>query len=106
MRTIKEITLRELLSTRSISAIHVDGHSCGYALRVCVGDEERLLATTRGEIKLFSLDSVAKFLRELGVVKFEVDTTDFTPGRLRKPRPDRAAALRKTRSNPVQDLLL
>jgi hypothetical protein len=106
MQAIKETTFRELQEAESITSVLVRGSHGGYAVVVRCGSAERLLATTRGETRLFSLDGAGRFLRERGILRFEVDTSTYEPGRLRKARPDRAAALRKTRSSPVQPSLL
>jgi hypothetical protein len=106
MQAIKEPTLRELREADSVASVLVRGSVGGYALVIRFGGNERLLATTRGETRLFSLESAGRFLRDLGISKFEVDTSTYEPGRLRKARPDRAAALRKTRSTPVQSSLI
>lgn len=46
------------------------------------------------------------FLRQVGIEMFEVDARFYQPGRIRKARPDRAEALRKTRTTPRQQELL
>jgi hypothetical protein len=96
LQTIKETTLRELVEANSIRSACVVGLKGGYAITVRYGLNERTLATTRGEVRLFSLENVSNFLRGLGIAKFKVDATGYEPGLLRKPRPDRAEALRKT----------
>ena len=106
MQTIKETTLRELWSTGSACSVGAVGQSGGYAIVIRLEAGDRMLANTRGDIRLFSLEAAAKFLRDLGLLKFEVDMHGFKPGLLRSARPDRAAALRKTRSRPVQPALL
>ena len=94
--TINEPMLRDLVDTNSIGSACVIGQLGGYSIVVRLGQVERTLTTRRGGIRLFKLDNASKFLCELGNAKFEVDATTFQPGRLRKPRPDRAAALRGT----------
>jgi len=106
MQTIKETTFRELWSTGSVRSVGLAGKCGGYAVIIRLVADDRLLANTRGEIRLFSLEAAAKFLREIGLWEFVVDMHGFEPGRLRSARPDRAAALKKTRSNPIQPLLL
>lgn len=64
------------------------------------GMTERALATSRGGLRLFTLDAAGKFLRDLGLPRFEVDATGFEPGRMRPARPDRATALSRTRRQP------
>jgi len=73
---------------------------------VRVGSSERMLANARGSIRLFSLENAARFLNGIGLQRFEIDTSNYTPGRLRKPRPDRAEALKRTRTLPRQSILL
>ena len=62
-----------------------------------------MLATSRGAIRLFaSLDTASIFVKELGIERFEVDMTDHQPGRLRSARPDRAEAMRLSRTKMQQ----
>lgn len=64
---------------------------------------EKTLATTRGTIRVFaSLDTVGAFIRDVGLPRFDVDMSRHEPGRLRKARPDRAEALRHTRTKMQQ----
>jgi hypothetical protein len=98
--TIKEATLRELVEANSILSAKAVGRVGGYSLSVRYGMTERALATSRGDLRMFTLEAASKFLRELGLPRFEVDATDYQPGRIRKARPDRASALAATRRQP------
>lgn len=102
MSTIRETTVRELVTSEAVSAARVVGQRGGYALEIRYGHSESTLATSRGAVRLFTLEGATRFLADLGVTKFEVDATHYEPGRIRKPRPDRAEALRKTRTRPRQ----
>src|SRR3569832_478673 len=104
--TIKEASFRELVAAGSIASECVVGQNGGYAVTERCGTAESTLASTRGEFRLFTLDRASTFLRALGLFRFDVDSTDYEPGRLRKPRPDRAEALRKTRTRPIQETLI
>ncbi len=53
-----------------------------------------------------SLTTLATRLRGMGICRFEVDTAEYIAGRVRPPRPDRAEALRRTRTKPRQTDLL
>ncbi|OTP75404.1 hypothetical protein PAMC26577_13345 [Caballeronia sordidicola] len=76
-------------------------------VKVSYGTAERTLATVRGNIRLFAtLDTAGAFVRGLGIPRFEVDLTDYEPARLRKPRPDRAEALKRTRTKMQQTNLI
>lgn len=105
--TIKEATLRELVDAQSVRGARLVADGSGFAMVVRYGQAERALASTRGQVRLFaSLNTAAEFLRRIGVSSFEVDATNYEPGRLRAARPDRAAALATTRTKPRQALLL
>lgn len=95
---IKEITLRELVKANSINSAMLVGKTGGYVVQVKYGNTHSILATTRGEVRLFSLENAGKFLRAIGLPVFQVDATHFESGLIRKSRPDRAEALRNTRT--------
>jgi hypothetical protein len=106
LNAIKGATLRELISASYVETVRVVGSKGGYIITVRRGANECVLAGARGAVRLFTLTTAAKFLGELGLRKFEVDVTEYEPGRLRKPRPDRAEALRKTRTTLKQANLI
>lgn len=104
--TIKEPVLRGLvLASTDVQAFAIGGHK-GFSLKFRFGNSERELETTRGAVRLFaSLNTAGAFIKDIGISCFEVDMTRHEPGRLRRPRPDRAAALRGTRTRPRQQPL-
>src|SRR5689334_21268100 len=104
--TLREPVLRELIrATADVSAL-VFGQKQGFAVKVRLGSLERVLVTSRGSVRLFaSLDTAGSFVRSVGISRFEVDMTAHEPGRLRKPRPDRAEALKGTRTRLRQEAL-
>lgn len=104
--TIKETTLRELVKANSINSVCLAGQCGGYFVKVRYGSSETVLVTTKSVVRLFSLENAGKFLRAIGLPRFTVDATDYTPGLLRKARPDRAEALRNTRTVMRQTRLI
>lgn len=107
IQTLKETTLKELIGANSIESVCVVGQKGGFAVTVRCGQNERTLAGTRGEVRRFaSLDTATALLRKLGIPKFQVDVVTYEPGRIRGARPDRAEALRRTRTIPKQQALL
>lgn len=101
--TIKEPVLRELIQASAIIGATVRGQDRGFAICVRFGNGERTLATSRGAVRLFaSLDTAGSFVRGMGLPRFDVDLSRHEPGRLRKARPDRAEALRRTRTRMQQ----
>ncbi|BET10748.1 hypothetical protein THI4931_17900 [Pandoraea sputorum] len=104
--TIKEPALRELIDAGAIDRACLAGQLGGYIMTVRLGQHERTLVTARGAPRLFTLDNASKYLCAIGLRRFEVDASGFVPGRMRKPRPDRAEALKKTKSVPKQGVLI
>jgi hypothetical protein len=86
----------------------VTGVPHGFTLRVQSGaGVAKTLQTVRGDVRRFaSLDTAGAFLRDIGLTTFTVETSGFQPGRLRSARPDRAAALKNTRTKPKQQELV
>lgn len=104
---INQATLRKIIEANSLVSASVLGETGGFAITVRYGSVEKNLVTSRGSIRLFAnLNTAVGFLCKHGLKKFEVDATNYVPGRLRKARPDRSAALRNTRTNPTQAELL
>jgi|SRR5579864_1422233 len=106
--TIKEPVLRELAEASALAGATVAGHENGFAIVVKIGvTGEKVLANSRGKVRLFAtLDTAGAFVRDIGLPRFEVDMNGYEKGRLRKPRPDRAEALRgRTRTRLQQQAL-
>ena len=110
--SVAESTLRELCSSGvEVKPEVIAVRDGGFALVVAFGaagrEVRRVLGTSRGPLRRFgSIDTVGLFLRDLAIHQFVVDLSDFQPGRIRGPRPDRAEALRKTKIGPKQASLL
>ena len=103
---IKADLVRQLIeATGRAEGIAVGGRG-GFALLFRIGELEKTLVNSRGEVRRFaSLNTAGTFLRDIGVSRFEVDMTRYEPGRLRAPRPDRAEALKGTRTRLRQQPL-
>lgn len=105
--TIKAQLVRELIqaATGQVQAMAV-GAQGGFALHFQIGNVKKVLVNSRGMIRLFaSLDTASDFVHGMGISHFEVDMSQHQPGRLRAPRPDRAEALRQTRTRLRQQPL-
>ena len=105
---IREPIVREFIQSGGDVRATVTGQQCGFSLIFRIGNSstEKALATVRGSIRVFaSLDTAGAFVRDLGMSSFEVDMSRHQPGRLRRARPDRAEALKHTRTRPHQESL-
>lgn len=104
--SIKASLVRELVQATGDMQATAVGTTGGFTLLFRVGESEKTLVGSRGGVRIFaSLDTAGSLVRELGVPRFEVDMTQYQAGRLRGPRPDRAEALRSTRTRPRQQPL-
>lgn len=104
---IKQPILKAVMGISTGVAARIVGRDNGFQLLVQFSSGEKTLVNSRGEVRLFaSLDSVASYLGGLGLLQFEVDISHYRRGRLRGPRPDRAEALRGTRTKLRQQSLL
>ena len=94
--TVKLALLRELVESGSVRSAAIIGLPGGYAVQVRYSMSDRALAARTGEVRVFAkIDAAAKTLRDLGVVKAELDLSGYSPGSvLSKRRPDRAQALK------------
>lgn len=88
---------------RSAAIVGLPG---GYAVQVRYGMSDRALAARTGEVRVFAkIDAAAKTLRDLGVVKAELDLSGYSPGSvLSKRRPDRAQALKNAHKAAAESL--
>lgn len=103
---IKETVLRELIQASADVSARIVGKESALTIIVRLASGEKTLVTSRGTVRQFaSIDTAASFLGELGLVRFEIDVSHYRPGRLRRARPDRAEALRHTRTRMQQQPL-
>ncbi|MGI0013706.1 MAG: hypothetical protein ACREBU_09735 [Nitrososphaera sp.] len=105
---ITETALRHVVDAAAVHSVLVRGTQGGFTVEINPDSAApKYLVTVRGEIRRFaSIDTAGAVLRELGLPEFRVDMEGHQPGRLRAPRPDRALALRKTRTQPQQQKLV
>lgn len=103
--TIDHKTLRHLVSAGAVcsAAAVADGDS--WAVVVHVGRQDKtVVATNSQKVRTFRhLDSLVKYLRELGIRRFEADATDYDPEARSVQRPDRAVALKRAHDAAKHD---
>lgn len=92
-------TLKELVAAKGVKEVRVSGDAGGYRVSVSYGGQHREIASRTREGKnkprtFRTLDTAARYLREFGLVRYQVDDSRFAPSTVK--RPDRAAALKKT----------
>lgn len=94
-QSIDHSTLVKLVNAGTVRAAHVVAHTGGWGVIVPCGKKRCQLAAQRGTMRVFAkLDTVVSYLRSVGVNHFDVDAAHYDPAPARRPRPDRAAALK------------
>lgn len=102
--TIDHSTLARLVEAGAVRGAHVVGQAGGWGIVVRYGMLERSLAATRSrEVRVFrKLETVASYLREIGLSSFEVNTSDHSDAPAGR-RPDRSAALKRAHQAAAHD---
>jgi hypothetical protein len=84
MDTVDTRTLRELVRAGSVQGVRATADGDGFRLAFQYGGGDRFLEAAKGHVRRFSaLDSVASYLKSLGIAKFEVDATQWVSKRRR-----------------------
>jgi hypothetical protein len=97
-------TLAKLVESGAVRAARVISQAGGWGIIVTCGKTARPLAAQRGKVRLFSrLETVAVYLRGIGIPRFDVDVVDYDPERARRARPDRAEALKRAHEAAAYD---
>ncbi len=105
-RTLKFGTLRELATTNAITKVIAVGVRGGFEIKIEAESSAWLLGNNKGTPRCFvSLITLSNCLGQCGVTRFEVDATHYVQERLRKPRPDRSVALKRTKTQPNLELV-
>jgi hypothetical protein len=102
--TVDHKTLRHLVAAGPVQATAVaDGDK--WALVFKIGKINRTLTAVHSrEVKVFKkLDTVAKYLQELGITHFDTDTRNYDPAQKSTRRPDKSKALKEAHQAAAYD---
>ena len=104
--TIDHATLAHLSQAGAVHGACVVGQPGGWGVVIQYGTTERTLAAKRGAVRIFKkFETLASYLKTLGIQEFKTDTRQFDPASL-KPMPQRADAaerMRKTHAAAAYD---
>ena len=85
---LREATLRELIVAGAITGIVAKGGKGGFVVELHLGERIALPSTSQGKSRLFSsIGTIAVLMQKLKHPRFEVDATDYVPGRIRAAQP-------------------
>lgn len=95
---LREAALRELIAAEMVGDVLAKGVSGGFVLEVGIGSRNALLASSRGDIRIFaSIETMSVVLKRMGVTTFTVDTSNYEAGRVRAAQPERSKMMKEGR---------
>lgn len=93
--TIDHVTLSRLVEANAVSGANIIGQPGGWGVVIKYGMTERALVAKRGSVRIFrKFETLVAYLKDLGVVKYQVDATGFDPAALKLTRSNEGAGAR------------
>jgi hypothetical protein len=93
--TVDHATLESLVASGAVRGAHVVGQAGGWGLVVEHGSFERALAAKRGQVRVFrKFETLAGYLKGIGILQYQVDARAFDPTALKIERSRSDAAHR------------
>lgn len=90
-KTIDHPTLRRLVDAGAMVGAEVVGAAGGWGVVINYGRASQTLSVQRGQPRTFrKFETVAAYLRELGITDLRVHTADFSPVAVEKPSDKRS----------------
>lgn len=78
--TIDHATLARLVEAGAVRGANVVGQAGGWGVVIQYGMTERVLAAKRGAVRIFrKFETLAGYLRDIGIVRYQVDATQYDP---------------------------
>jgi hypothetical protein len=96
-KTIDHTTFENLVEAGAVRGADVIGHPGGWSIVVRFGTTERTLAQRRGAVRSFrKMETLIRYLKDVGVSQFNVNTANYDPTLLKttRVRPDSAARMK------------
>ena len=96
--TIDHATLERLVEAGAVRGASIVGQPGGWGVVVQYGMTERVLAAKRGAVRIFrNFETMAKYLKNIGIVRYHVDASNFDPAALQveRSRADASERMRK-----------
>jgi len=96
--TINHNALTHLVEADAVSSAIAQANGDIWSLSVKVGDKLKIvMAKNSGKARVWrKLDTLAKYLKELGMDTFEIDVSNYDPSQKSLRRPDSASTLKRT----------
>lgn len=96
--TINHNALTHLIDAGAVSSAKANADGDTWTLTIIAGDTAKIvMAKNSGKARVWrKLDTLAKYLQNIGLENFEINLTDYDPSKKSLRRPDSANTLKKT----------
>ena len=85
--TIDHATLEHLVEAGAVRGANIVGQPGGWGVVVQYGMTERALAAKRGAVRIFrKFETLVGYLKDIGIVKYQVDASQYDPVALQAER--------------------
>jgi len=85
--TIDHATLEHLVEAGAVRGASIIGQPGGWGVVVQYGMTERALAAKRGAVRIFrKFETLVGYLKDIGIVKYQVDASQYDPAALQVQR--------------------
>lgn len=104
--TIDHATLERLVEAGAVRGANVVGQAGGWGVVIQYGMTERVLAAKRGAVRIFrKFETLAGYLRDIGIVRYQVDATEYDPeaGQVERRREDAAERMKRAHEAAAYD---
>ena len=104
-KTIDQATLEHLADAGAIREASVIGQPGGWGVVFQYGNAERALAVKRGQVRLFKkFDTLARYLKQIGIEQFRTDTRHFDPAVTTVRRADTSERMKRAHEAAAHDV--
>ncbi|HEY5580382.1 MAG TPA: hypothetical protein VIK56_04325 [Rhodoferax sp.] len=103
--TIDHATLEHLADAGAIRGASVIGQPGGWGVVFQYGTAERALAVKRGQVRIFKkFDTLASYLKQIGIDQFRTDTRQFDPTVTIVRRADTSERMKRAHEAAAHDM--
>ncbi len=85
--TIDHPTLERLVEANAVRGANIVGRPSGWGVIIQYGMTERVLAAKRGSVRIFrKFETLVSYLKGIGIVRYQVDASQFDVAALKTAR--------------------
>lgn len=97
LATVNHAILGQFVAAGVVKSATITGQNTSWTLSVKIGNTNKVLLSKSRKIREFKrMETLVMYLKEMGIVKFSVDSARFNPSQkeIGSGRPDRSDALK------------